>query len=472
MLRILLITAAVAVAFASSAPTISSSLEKTLRNQGKANVFIVMSDTTARVLTPMEKMSFQTRGDRLTSVANALKAHAASTQSSVLATLAKFPGLKYNSLWITNQIYISEATAQVIAAVSNLAGISEIKEEEIIPLEALGHVDSSAHVHAQGRAHPLAEAGVEKIQAHLVWDMPGGNKGEGVVVAEMSTGVRGTHEVLRHNFRGDYGWFDPEDSTLVPNDVSGIGTFSAALIAGAGGVGVAPAAKWMACRGCGEFSCNLNTLLVCGQFMACPTMADGSSPDCTKAPHVVTNNWGGGGSNWYDEVVAAWHAAGITPVFVVGLSGPSCGTAGAGDNVIAVGATHMNDTLTEGSSRGPSPLGNIKPDIVAPGVGIRSAWGNNDTAYNVISSTTPASSLLSGVIALVRSADDSATYDEIREYLFDGADTDDLTPTGANCGGISETIIPNNAYGYGRVNAYKSVTLAVQKSRSEDEMPF
>jgi hypothetical protein len=95
-----------------------------------------------------------------------------------------------------------------------------------------------------------------------------------------------------------------------------------------GGIGVAPGAKWMACKGCATSSCGQDALISCGQFMICPTQPDGTSPDCNKTPQLVSNSWGGGqGRPMFHEVIAAWSAAGIIPLFSNGNSGPSCGSA-------------------------------------------------------------------------------------------------------------------------------------------------
>ncbi|ODM87317.1 Bacillopeptidase F [Orchesella cincta] len=72
----------------------------------------------------------------------------------------------------------------------------------------------------------------------------------GVIIATVDTGVRGTHEALKDNFVGEYGWFDPSTSTPEPTDNNGHGTHTTGTIAGGKGIGVAPGAKWAACRGC------------------------------------------------------------------------------------------------------------------------------------------------------------------------------------------------------------------------------
>lgn len=128
------------------------------------------------------------------------------------------------------------------------------------------------------------------------------------------------------------------------------------------------------------------------QWLTCPTKPDGiSDPDCSKAPDVVSNSWGGGqGQTWFYSTVSVWHSAGIIPVFSVGNSGPNCESANSpGDlvNVIAVGSTNDADNISSFSSRGPARNGAIKPDISAPGHNIRSSWNTGDTAYNTISGT-------------------------------------------------------------------------------------
>jgi subtilisin family serine protease len=119
-------------------------------------------------------------------------------------------------------------------------------------------------------------------------------------------------------------------------------------------------------------------------------MPDGSAPDCSKAPNLVSNSWGGGrGQTWHDAVIAAYHAGGIIPLFSIGNSGPSCNTANSpGDrDVIGVGSTTSDDGLSSFSSVGPTIDGRMKPDISAPGSNVLSAYNSGDSDYRALSGT-------------------------------------------------------------------------------------
>jgi len=315
----------------------------------------------------------------------------------------------------------------------------------------------------------LNEWGIEKIRAQDAWELDGGNSGEGIVVANIDTGVRYTHEALSHNFRGvDYGWFDPYTLAPSPIDRNGHGTHTMGTIAGANGIGVAPGATWIACRGCDTSSCTSQALLSCGQFMSCPTLPNGGSPDCSKAPHLVSNSWGGGrGATFYREVINAWHAAGIVPLFSNGNSGPLCSSANSpadDPNVIGVGSTTITDALSSFSSKGPAVSGAIKPDVSAPGSDIYSAHHLSDTAYASFSGTSMSCPHAAGVVALLKSRKPDLPVAEVRRYLSLDNEQQGLVKPGYNCGGISENIFPNHAFGSGRINAFNSLLALLQES--------
>jgi len=286
-------------------------------------------------------------------------------------------------------------------------------------------------------------------------------------VSSIDTGVRYTHKDLAGQYIGQYdgwyGWYEPRGHAATPYDDQGHGTHTMGTIVGKGGIGVAPDAYWMTCKGCYSDGCGSSDLTACGQWIQCPTSPDGQTEDCSRAPWVVSNSWGGGqGSSWYNNIVKAWQAAWIIPVFSQGNSGPNCGTANSpGDQpkeiLIGVGATDSSDRLASYSSVGPTTDGRVKPDIAAPGSSVVSASYSGDSSYQTMSGTSMACPHVAGVIALMQSKNPSLTYDEIYSYITNSAVRTGLTATGRNCGGKSDSAFPNNSFGYGRINAYAAV---------------
>lgn len=143
------------------------------------------------------------------------------------------------------------------------------------------------------------------------------------------------------------------------------------------GIGSAPGAQWIACKGYkDDGSADLSAFTECGQFMVCPTDANGLNPDCTKTPHVTSNSWGvWPGTDYFEDILDVWHSVGIISMFSNGNEGLPCGdllSPADSAKTMGIGATDMNDALAGFSSRGPSRYGVHKPDVSAPGVGIRS----------------------------------------------------------------------------------------------------
>lgn len=308
------------------------------------------------------------------------------------------------------------------------------------------------------------EWNVDRIRAPEVWAK--GVLGQGIVVANIDSGVQFDHPALVNQYRGNTGgafdhnhnWWDPSQicgsPSAEPCDNNGHGTHTMGTMVGDDGagnqIGVAPQATWIACKGCEGQFCSPFALLECGDFVLAPWDLNKANPDPSKRPHVVNNSWGGlGGIPWYQGVVQAWRAAGIFPAFSVGNLGPSCGTAGSpGDypESFAAGATDMTDDIALFSARGPSAFGVIKPDVVAPGVNVRSSIPTD--GYASFSGTSMASPHVAGTVALLW-----ATYPGLSR---DVASTEQkLRPAGAvlntdeSCGTDGTTSHPNNVFGWG-----------------------
>ncbi|KAJ0392087.1 hypothetical protein ATCC90586_012118 [Pythium insidiosum] len=442
---------AVASGLANAQQVVDRSVHRALREAETVDIIVTMKSTD-NVLESFQESAYRSRSERIQALRSKLQASSAKALEPLASFVAKESAaqpLEVETVWIAPYAFVKAASAETVAKLAALPNVESIREDTPIVLEQ-PVIDPRPIEAIQG-----TEWGVSRIGAPKVW--ADGTAGQGIVVGVIDSGVRHTHEALRRNFLGKYGWFDPESKSPEPYDVSGHGSHCAGTIAGAKGIGVAPAATWMACKGCRSKGCPRVDLMKCAQFMLCPTDTDGNNEDCSKAPRIVSNSWGGGqGDFWYKPAVDAWIKAGIVPVFAQGNAGPECGTANSpGDypNVIGVGSLNPTEELRRTSSKGPTVFGRIKPDITAPGGLIRSAYNRSDTDYNTISGTSMAAPHVSGSIALLLSQNPELTLDEIKVLLYTTTDQK-LPPSNYTCGVTSDLTWPNNQYGHGRLNIF------------------
>ena len=325
-----------------------------------------------------------------------------------------------------------------------------------------------------GAGADAVEWNIAKIRADQAWDQFG-ITGQGSVVGEIDTGVQYDHPALVNQYRGNlgggtfdhnYNWFDLVDGQLAPFDPHGHGTFGMGIAVGDDGgvnqIGVAPGAKWIAVKACGQTgACTSEDLLAAAQWMLAPTRLDGTNPDPSKAPDLVLNMWGGQGcDNWFDVMLQVWRAADILPVFAPGGTGSSCMTVGspaASAYAVSAGATDDTDLIAPFSARGPSPCtGGIKPEVAGPGVDIRSSVPS-DGYEGGWSGTSWSAAHLAGTAALVLSADPSLSTDQVMANIEQTA----LCIESLICGGTPCPDGANNVYGWGRIDAYEAVSLTV-----------
>ncbi|HEY6171482.1 MAG TPA: S8/S53 family peptidase [Candidatus Kapabacteria bacterium] len=140
---------------------------------------------------------------------------------------------------------------------------------------------------------------------------------------------------------------------------------------------------------------------------------------------------------------AASHAAtlGMLCVTAMGNGGtsgyPYLITPADADSVIAVGALDVNDTIAAFSSLGPSADGRTKPEVVAPGVKV---WTmNNADMQAEAGGTSLATPLVSSACAVIMQAHPWASSQQVRKAVVESA---------------IQHPIPDNTYGYGRIDAY------------------
>ena len=396
-------------------------------------------------------------------VAGALRQTARASQSEVRAQLDR-DGVGYQAFWATNAIYVPDGSADLATelaaepAVAALYPSRTYEEPELTPTEASDKLAATV------------EWGIANINADDVWDQYG-DTGQGIVVANIDTGVQYDHPALVGSYRGnngdgtfshDYNWFDTSANCPGgPCDRNGHGTHTMGTMAGDDGmgnqIGVAPGAEWIAANGCA--TCSDVDLIESGQWILAPTRVDGTDPDPAMRPDIVNNSWGSQQPStdpFMADITDAWAAAGIFGVWSNGNIGPTCDTAstpGSRTSSYSAGAYDVTNTIASFSSRGAGQDGETKPNISAPGVNVRSAFPGSQ--YRAADGTSMAAPHVAGAIALLWSAapglvgDIGATRD-----LLDGSAVD--TPDD-QCGG---TPGDNNVYGEGRLDALALVDSA------------
>jgi subtilisin family serine protease len=109
----------------------------------------------------------------------------------------------------------------------------------------------------------------------------------------------------------------------------------------------------------------------------------------------------------------------------------------------------------------------LKPDVSAPGVNVRSSVPG--TGYGFSSGTSMAGPHVAGLVGLLISAvPDLAGEVDLLEAII--ADTALGITTAENCGGTGGQI-PNNVYGYGRIDALAAYLEATSGDPTETPTP-
>jgi hypothetical protein len=363
----------------SEAGTISDSLMEKLQTQGKSDAVLELPSVMSKVMSnPM--MGFLQGDAKVSMMTSLMQQFTSASQAPFMSAIQSF-GIanQVEPFFITNKLSMQNVDLPVLQALAKVPGTFTIREPTQVKL--IRAVNSEL-LNVSTRAEP-AEWGVKKIEAPSVWSST--TRGENVVVAGIDTGVRGTHEALVKNYGGAF-YDGMNDRTVEPYDDDGHGTHTMGTIAGQNGIGVAPGAKWIACKGLGPNGGSDVTLSRCAQWLI----------KQRPLPKVVCNSWGGGQNDgFFNDEIDAWHGAGIIPVFAIGNEGSGCQTAGSPgdqDNVISVGATDSSDKITSFSSRGYAKgTRRMKPEVSAPGARIRSAFNKADNSYATLDGTSMAS---------------------------------------------------------------------------------
>lgn len=461
--------------------------------QGSASAPLLVVLREQADLKPAE--SLPTKAEKGRFVYDTLRQTALRSQAPLRAVLDRME-VEYKSYYIVNMIELTgdRDLALQLAARSDVARIEanpQISNIEFQMSNVLTDLRPQGPNPAAAQKLLGVEWNVDKINAPAAWAL--GYTGQGIVVAGADTGYQWDHPALKSHYRGwngvtvthDYNWHDAIHDSLynscgndspTPCDDDGHGTHTMGTIVGDDGAGnqagVAPGAQWMGCRNMANGYGTPARYIECFEFFLAPYPVGGDAftqGQPALSPAVVGNSWScptyeGCDALSLQAIVDAVRAAGIEVVAAAQNYGASCSTVsepiGIYASAFTVGATDRNDAIASFSSRGPvtaDSSGRRKPDISAPGVSVRSAYPTNGWAY--LSGTSMATPHVAGLFALVWSAAPERVGQlAVTERII--TSTAVHLTTSQRCGGDTPTSVPNNVYGWGRIDALAAVRAA------------
>lgn len=419
-------------------------------------------------------------------VVNALRSAANATQPPVRSELDRL-GARSRAYWVVNMLAV-EGGRDTVTAMAARPDVLALETNRPYRAQLEQPADPAAAATPNATSAPNAvEWNVTKVGAPALWAK--GVTGQGRIYANADTGVQWDHPALKPQYAGwngstpnhNYAWWDAVREDLggpmgnarcgftapAPCDDNGHGTHTTGTAVGDDGagqqIGVAPGAKWIACRNMEDGWGKPSTYIECLQFFLAPTDLNGNNPDPSRRPDAVGNSYGcppveGCAPTALSAAVNSVRAAGIFMAVSAGNSGPTCSSVndppGLDDASITVGSTDINDTIAGSSSRGPVTVdgsGRRKPDISAPGVNVRSAYPYSASGYGSLSGTSMAAPHVGAAVVLLWSALPHlrGQVDATEALLQQTA----LPRTSAQgCGGDGPTQVPNNVYGHGRLD--------------------
>src|ERR1017187_498850 len=238
--------------------------------------------------------------ERLTEVAQR-------TQLPLLKSLQE-QKLEYQPFWVANMIWV-RGDLPAIQSLAQRADIARIvansanRVPDLLPATVVPRIVSSV------------EWNISQVHAPDVWAL--GYTGQGVVVAGQDTGYQWNHPALINHYRGwdgtnanhNYNWHDaihgpnPHNTgdnpcgynLTAPCDDNSHGTHTMGTMVGDDGagnqIGMAPGARWIACRNMERGWGTPTTYADCFQWFLAPTDLNGQNSDPSKAPDVINNSW-------------------------------------------------------------------------------------------------------------------------------------------------------------------------------------
>jgi subtilisin family serine protease len=447
----------------------------------------------------------------------ALTAQAQASQADLRAWLDA-QGAPYRPYYIVNMLRVT-GDAALADALRARPDVDRLAADPFLPALQDGAAASTLPLPAGWQIVRAAEAvaqadmpwGITQTGAPAVWAQ--GITGVGIVIGSQDTGVAWDHPALRGAYRGwggvtitsthTYNWFDAfgadgarnarclgeaATNAQIPCDDQGHGSHTVGTMVGDGALisdtvlGMAPGAQWIGCRNMSAGVGSPSSYATCFEWFLAPYPQGGDPFTDGKpelAPDIINNSWGCPPYEGCDDpqilrqVVATSRAAGQFVAASAGNEGSSCSSVvhpiGIYDEVFSVGAVDATGMIASFSSRGPVTVdgsGRPKPDLSAPGVGVRSvSLGGGANAF--LSGTSMASPHVAGAVALLWSAWPPLRRNvELTEFILRAT----ALPVsavecaggagGAGAAGGDNIAAGNNVYGAGLLNVDAAVAMA------------
>ncbi|CAN5755481.1 S8 family serine peptidase [soil metagenome] len=412
------------------------------------------------------KSNFYAEGELLVKFKNGTASQFARSANDQIgaSVLEEFPDLKWQRVKLPAGLSVREAMAQY----ENLAEVEYVQPNFYYHLLATPNDPQYTN---------SAMYGLGKISAPQAWDLSTGSSN--IVVADIDTGMRYTHEDLAANawtnpgeiagnnvdddnngFIDDfYGWdFFYNDSNPI-DDAGGHGTHTAGTIGAVGNNSI------------GVVGVNWNVKIMPIKIYS-PAGTDSTSTMLVNAYNyirmmktrgvnirVTNNSYGGcGEACGYDQATKdaldAMGDADILNVFAAGNSSsnnevtPHYPSNYTSPSVLAVAASTSTDARSSFSSYGATSV-----DIAAPGSGVRSTYATSNSSYANLSGTSMATPHVAGAAALLASLNPNLSAQSLKATLMNTVDPLPASWTTPTMSFPNGTPIKTN----GRLNVFRAM---------------
>ncbi len=381
----------------------------------------------------------------------------------VAAVAARGGAVRTRSSWL-NAVSVT-APAESLARIQALPFVAEVRP---VARESWDEAPVSGTVSDAGVDFNAGPSFLQIDMLHIPEVHAMGDHGEGVVICVLDSGFELDHEALRQlEVRGQRDFINGDDDTSYDprTDIrsqSNHGTAVLSTIAGyAPGKLIGPAYRAEYLLGKTE---RIGSELPVEEDYWCAGVewAEAQGADIVTSS-LSYHLW----YHWRDldgRTAVATRAAnlalarGVLVVNAIGNEGPKQGSIGApadAPGAISVGAVNGIGNLAGFSSVGPTYDRRVKPDVVAPGVGVFTALARTYDQYMRANGTSFSAPLVAGCAALVLSAHPDWGPEAVRDAIAMSANRADR---------------PDNQYGWGIVNVRDAVLYPLLEGRVTDSV--